>query len=243
MASLGWLTESSILPKKRKKIDGLSASSIIDLKAILFQAEEDAKRSKSFDQPFRRARKVTRLSDTLGKANSGVSARNERDEQMHAEEQRFDVDAALRKKAQLYDRIARGEFRDSEERFLVDFDRKQCDEAADHQNPELMSADMKMDQQRTEWEKQALRDAQQQHEMDEHEQQRRGEEHVLLQQICVQTRIGRDKHVQLRVRRREAAAKRLEKIMQRKGASSITQLISSLGALAANPEQITSHLT
>ena len=39
--SLGWLAQSAVQPKKRREIEGVSASSIVDLKAQLYRTQEE----------------------------------------------------------------------------------------------------------------------------------------------------------------------------------------------------------
>lgn len=39
--SLGWLAQSSVQPKKRRDIEGVGASSILDLKAQLYRTQEE----------------------------------------------------------------------------------------------------------------------------------------------------------------------------------------------------------
>jgi hypothetical protein len=36
---LGWLTESGVMPKKKREIEGVGASSLVDLQAQLFRAQ------------------------------------------------------------------------------------------------------------------------------------------------------------------------------------------------------------
>lgn len=76
--SLGWLTESSIMPKKHRAIGGVGASSIMDLKAQLYQSQEDSKKSKELsgaDIQFHRAKKKIVPNDSFSAKNSGVDAR------------------------------------------------------------------------------------------------------------------------------------------------------------------------
>lgn len=76
--SLGWLTESSILPKKQRSIEGVGPSSILELKAQLYQSQEQSKKSKELngsDLEFHRAKKKITPRDSLAAKNSGVDAR------------------------------------------------------------------------------------------------------------------------------------------------------------------------
>lgn len=77
--SLGWLTESSILPKKHRTIEGVGASSILELKAQLYKSQEEAKVSKQTsavsDANYHRAKKKISRSDPFSAKNSGVESR------------------------------------------------------------------------------------------------------------------------------------------------------------------------
>jgi len=73
--SLGWLTESSIMPKKHRAIEGVGASSIMELKAHLYKSQEESKKSKDPDAlSFHRA-KPTKIADSFSVKNSGVESR------------------------------------------------------------------------------------------------------------------------------------------------------------------------
>lgn len=76
--SLGWLTESTIMPKKHRAIAGVGASSIMELKAQLYQSQEDSKKSKDLAGPdieFHRAKKKITAHDAFSAKNSGVDTR------------------------------------------------------------------------------------------------------------------------------------------------------------------------
>ncbi|KAI5079765.1 hypothetical protein GOP47_0005244 [Adiantum capillus-veneris] len=124
--SLGWLTESSIMPKKKKAIEGVGASSIVELRAQLYRTQEDAKRIKTGDADAVLHRSLKKT-DTFYKKNTGVEERANRDKlQLKAETDGSASYAALEKKAQLYEKLARGELSDEDERekYSVDFLRK-----------------------------------------------------------------------------------------------------------------------
>lgn len=77
--SLGWLTESSIMPKKHKAIAGVGPSSILELKAQLYKTQQEQSRKSSNDPSasdlqFRRPKKKIPPTDFSAK-NSGVEAR------------------------------------------------------------------------------------------------------------------------------------------------------------------------
>ncbi|XP_024030925.1 uncharacterized protein At4g18257 isoform X2 [Morus notabilis] len=132
--SLGWLTESSIMPKKHRAISGVGASSIMELKAQLYKSQEDTKKSKELAGPdveFHRAKKKISPHDPLSAKNSGVEARALKDKlQLKAEKDGSASYAALERKAELYEKLARGELSDEEEKekYCVDFFGKRLEE-------------------------------------------------------------------------------------------------------------------
>ncbi|KAI7741464.1 hypothetical protein M8C21_028186 [Ambrosia artemisiifolia] len=130
--SLGWLTESSIMPKKHRAIAGVGPSSILELKAQLYKSQEEAKttnlnnnNNNNPDQiEFHRAKKKIVPNDVFTAKNSGVDARAHKDKlEMKAERDGSASYAALEKKAELYEKLARGEVSDEEdkEKYCVDF--------------------------------------------------------------------------------------------------------------------------
>ncbi|RZC53479.1 hypothetical protein C5167_012316 [Papaver somniferum] len=124
--SLGWLTESSIMPKKHKAIEGVGASSILELKAQLYKSQEENRKSKDLtpDIEFHRAKKKIVPADTFSNKNSGVEARAHKDKlELKAVQDGSVSYAALERKAALYDKLARGELPDEEEgeKYCVDF--------------------------------------------------------------------------------------------------------------------------
>uniref|UniRef100_A0A803MDI7 Uncharacterized protein n=1 Tax=Chenopodium quinoa TaxID=63459 RepID=A0A803MDI7_CHEQI len=128
--SLGWLTESTIMPKKHKAIEGVGASSIFELKAELYKSQEDAKKSKELsgaDVEYHRAKKKITANNAFSRKNSGVDARAHQDKlALKAVSDGSASYAALEKKAALYEKLARGELSDEEdkEKYCVDFFRK-----------------------------------------------------------------------------------------------------------------------
>ncbi|XP_065856544.1 uncharacterized protein At4g18257-like [Euphorbia lathyris] len=126
--SLGWLTESSILPKKHRAIEGVGASSILELKAQLYKSQEEAKQSStSSDVNCHRAKKKITPYNPLTAKNSGVESHDLKDKlELKAIKDGSNSYAALEKKAELYDKLVRGELYDEEdkEKYCVDFFRK-----------------------------------------------------------------------------------------------------------------------
>ncbi|KAK9936749.1 hypothetical protein M0R45_013575 [Rubus argutus] len=109
--SLGWLTESTIMPKKHRAIAGVGASSIMELKAQLYQSQEDSKKSKDLAGPdieFHRAKKKITAHDAFSAKNSGVDTRAHKDKlELKAVKDGSASYAALEKKAALYDKLAK----------------------------------------------------------------------------------------------------------------------------------------
>ncbi|CAN1145798.1 Uncharacterized protein At4g18257 [Linum perenne] len=146
--SLGWLTESTIMPRKHRAIEGVGASSIVELKAQLYKSQEEAKKSKDLAGPnveYHRAKKKISPHDPFSAKNSGVDSRAHKDKlELKAVNDGSVSYAALEKKAQLYEKLVRGELSDeeAEERYCVDFFRKgiQHEESQRPQSPETSGA-------------------------------------------------------------------------------------------------------
>ncbi|PQQ04475.1 uncharacterized protein Pyn_15765 [Prunus yedoensis var. nudiflora] len=150
--SLGWLTESSIMPKKHRAIAGVGASSIMELKAQLYKSQEDSKKSKEFagsEVEFHRAKKKITSHDPLSAKNSGVDARANKDKlELKAVNDGSASYAALERKAALYDKLVKGELSDEEdkEKYCVDFFCKRVDQdepqqTQHHDSPAVVSSE------------------------------------------------------------------------------------------------------
>lgn len=123
MSSYGWLAESTILPKKPRQIEEVGKASMVDLHAAVYATEEAVKRPDAGEQKRRQLEQ--RAAGPLGlNRNSGVAERSAADTaEKHSEDQR--VKDALARKAELYDRMARGEAEVSTRSDgLVDFELK-----------------------------------------------------------------------------------------------------------------------
>ncbi|CAO2178866.1 unnamed protein product [Urochloa humidicola] len=116
MESLGWLTESAVMPKKHKAIEGVGAASILDLMAQLYRTQEEARNPTApgavaaapSGGEFRRAKLRSAPSDPLGAKNSGVDARAHKDKlELKAVKDGSASYAALEKKAELYEKLSR----------------------------------------------------------------------------------------------------------------------------------------
>ncbi|KAL6956386.1 hypothetical protein U1Q18_047856 [Sarracenia purpurea var. burkii] len=145
--SLGWLTESSIMPKKHRVISGVGPSSILELKAQLYQSQEDSKRAKEQSSThtdhieYQRAKKKISPHDPLALKNSGVDSRALKDKlELKAVSDGSASYAALERKAELYEKLAKGELSDEEEKekYCVDFFSKSLmkDESQQPQAPD-----------------------------------------------------------------------------------------------------------
>ncbi|KAL6845328.1 hypothetical protein ACP4OV_024823 [Aristida adscensionis] len=146
MESLGWLTESAVMPKKHKAIEGVGAASILDLKAQLYRTQEEARNptapdaSAAVSGEFRRAKTRSTPTDPLGAKNSGVDARAHKDKlELKAVKDGSVSYAALEKKAELYEKLARGELPDDEdkEKYCVDFFQKSFDRVYEPRLPDI----------------------------------------------------------------------------------------------------------
>ncbi|KAI4298251.1 hypothetical protein L6164_031832 [Bauhinia variegata] len=137
--SLGWLTESSIMPKKHRAISGVGASSIMELKAQLYQSQEESKKSRELvgtEVEYQRAKKKITPKDVFSVKNSGVDARAHKDKlELKAVKDGSASYAALERKAELYDKLVKGELSDEEdkEKYCVDFFRKSYEQEESQQ--------------------------------------------------------------------------------------------------------------
>ncbi|XP_062094687.1 uncharacterized protein At4g18257-like [Humulus lupulus] len=146
--SLGWLTESSIMPRKHRAIAGVGASSIVDLKAQLYQSQEEAKKARDLsgsDADCYRAKKKISSHDPLSAKNSGVDARALKDKlELKAVKDGSASYAALERKAELYEKLMKGELSDEEdkEKYSVNFFAKRLedDESQKTQQPDSSDA-------------------------------------------------------------------------------------------------------
>jgi hypothetical protein len=128
--SLGWMTEST-LTKKRGNDIIVNPSSINDLRAA-FYSTADGLHADGVDKEAQKRFKVqvTReradAPDDLGSSsNSGVQKRDSRDridESSRSSAERSEL--ALKIKAKIYDRIARGQLPPVANDFLIDFESK-----------------------------------------------------------------------------------------------------------------------
>eukprot|EP00613_Pedinella_sp_CCMP2098_P073410 CAMPEP_0171912782 /NCGR_PEP_ID=MMETSP0993-20121228/11358_1 /TAXON_ID=483369 /ORGANISM="non described non described, Strain CCMP2098" /LENGTH=436 /DNA_ID=CAMNT_0012546689 /DNA_START=3 /DNA_END=1313 /DNA_ORIENTATION=+ len=147
--SLGWNTESALLPSKAKPILGLDSRSLLDLQAIVSEKEEERSKKKrageSFgddhEQQLRQRRGAGAVNvmggpgtdrDVFSRANTGVAGRQAADaEALNLERARKrgrGKSGILERKAELYERLKRGDVASEDAKkagFLVDFETNQ----------------------------------------------------------------------------------------------------------------------
>lgn len=123
--SLGWLASSGVQPKKRREIEGVGASSLVAMQAQVFRAQQQAAlvREGKLDPEEIRARRKGPVAALLERKNAGVAQRDARDRQeiKTASDRLSESRAALERKAALYERLARGEVDDEDDKYEVDF--------------------------------------------------------------------------------------------------------------------------
>ncbi|XP_067400442.1 coiled-coil domain-containing protein 174 [Emydura macquarii macquarii] len=125
---------------RRKKPLEVTAASLVDLKAELFRKQEEFKKEKLLkDAGVPVKPQTTNKKPTIwNKQNTGVSSRAEKDVEQKIEEQQT-LDKArqkLEEKAQLYERMTKGDFPDeeTEDLYLVDFTQKIIDKRREVQD-------------------------------------------------------------------------------------------------------------
>ena len=69
--SLGWLTESAVLPKQQRTMEGVGPASLVELRAHLYGTHEDVKRARELGLDPNTFRPKKKLNVFLLK-NSGV---------------------------------------------------------------------------------------------------------------------------------------------------------------------------
>ncbi|OQR98832.1 hypothetical protein THRCLA_21868 [Thraustotheca clavata] len=126
--SLGFLTESALVPSKAKPIK-VDSKSLVDLKAIVFHEQERKKAtSESTGLRYKRGAR-SKASSTKNDVNAGIEKRRQRDE----EDKLLGDDEKAKKKrsrhmliekAKIYDQMARGERPASSQDLLVNFNTK-----------------------------------------------------------------------------------------------------------------------
>ncbi|RYH23715.1 hypothetical protein EON65_17485, partial [archaeon] len=118
--SLGWQTESAILPGKVRPIK-VGDKSILSLKALMHEKEQQKlAKSGASSSSFNPKKNKSKLTDTLANKNESKAKRQARDEEAEAE---LRAQTALAAKAKLYEDIMAGKVRTASS--LIDFRSKQ----------------------------------------------------------------------------------------------------------------------
>ncbi|XP_077582652.1 coiled-coil domain-containing protein 174 isoform X2 [Stigmatopora nigra] len=123
---------------KRKKPFDVTASSLVDLKAELYRKQEQFKQQRLGQENTSTGHKPkpkVKKPNVFVKQNTGISARDEKDAEQLAEEQKnLDTSRSkLEEKAKLYEQMTKGDFPDEETEglYLVDFAQKIIDKRKD----------------------------------------------------------------------------------------------------------------
>eukprot|EP00887_Chlorella_sp_A99_P002345 scaffold10.g2345.t1 len=213
--SLGWLASSGVVPKRRKEIHGVSAASLVAMKAQLARTQQEAAagREGRLDPEELRARRRGGLALLERGRNAGVEARDAADRQeLRTSAQRLgDSRAALERKAALYDKLERGEAEDEDERYEVDFALKPpLDTAgiAAGSGGGLLSGDMAQERRRRDWERDEEAALARRQALEE----RREEERQMIEEIVRETEEERARAAEAKQSRAEADARKREKL-------------------------------
>jgi hypothetical protein len=222
--SLGWLTESTIMPKKHRAIAGVGPSSIFELKAELYKSQEDSKRSKELlptdhHLDFQRAKKKISSRDPVSLKNSGVDARALKDKlELKAVNDGSASYAALERKAELYEKLAKGELSDEEdkEKYCVDFFSKSLtkDESQEARGRNPIASESVLEDEAGENDASILVDTKPvglgrtAATLDNNEHKR------FVREVHEEANVAREKVSELKLRREEQAAARREKLKQ-----------------------------
>ncbi|GFR43914.1 hypothetical protein Agub_g5048 [Astrephomene gubernaculifera] len=230
VGNLGWLAQSGVLPRKKQDIEGVSGSSILELQAQLYRAQENAKlRASGAELPDRRTSGLD-VGALMKRRNAGVEERDRKDrlEVKTTADRVGECYAALERKAQLYEKLARGEVEDEEDQFEVDFLRKpdrgegppgQHRGSSDPIDTMLQavsgtggmtSADMQRERERRAWEQEQERAL-----ADEEAEARRRKQKEELLSLGEQTREERQRAETVKALKEEATRSRRDELKQK----------------------------
>ena len=220
--SLGWLTESSLMPKRAKEIEQVGKATMVDLRAQLYRSEESLKHTESGASAAAALsadrRKRDRRTDVLGAGrNTGVCQRSATDAAAERDSAALSQEAMARK-VEAYEAMARGECVEGKDS-LVDFELKQLrgsDEA--EADPTLVSADMDRESQRVQWEAAAVAEGGGGSggggggggggRLPRHEQRRSAQEKRLAHELSEETEQGRSSAADQKLKRQRALEER-----------------------------------
>ncbi|KIZ06610.1 hypothetical protein MNEG_1344 [Monoraphidium neglectum] len=127
----GWLASSAVPAKKRRLIEGVGDTGVVELQAQLYRTQQHVTQWKEggLDPSDKHVRRRAGLdvSQLMQRSNDGVAARANADRLAlkqtapDGSERLAESAAALERKAALYGRLARGEAQDEGEAYEVDF--------------------------------------------------------------------------------------------------------------------------
>eukprot|EP01012_Entosiphon_sulcatum_P058630 TRINITY_DN82751_c0_g1_i1.p1 TRINITY_DN82751_c0_g1~~TRINITY_DN82751_c0_g1_i1.p1 ORF type:complete len:289 (-),score=61.76 TRINITY_DN82751_c0_g1_i1:52-888(-) len=198
--SLGWCTESVILPRRPKEIHGVSGATMVELRAAVFQAQRNRGQRKS-SAPAPTLKPIA----TVLK-NRGVDERAQRDYQQ--QQQAKDHKAALEAKASRYEKLERAGFYDDSADCLVDFERKAAARMEEDEDSDAEPVPEGGDGRR-EWDREDEYD-------EDAEQLRRDRKRELLKEVTDETRYARERVRTLRDQKKQRLLRKLEMLQERK---------------------------
>ena len=109
--SLGWLTESTLMPRKGKEIEDVGKATMVDMRAALYQTESALKQPEGHASAAladQRRRRERRRDPLAASSNIGVGDRDAAASRQQREDEAR-VTAAMARKVAMYDAMARGE--------------------------------------------------------------------------------------------------------------------------------------
>ncbi|KNB43404.1 hypothetical protein JH06_2769 [Blastocystis sp. subtype 4] len=122
--SLGFLTESALIPKKSKEIK-VDKSIVVGLKSVIAQQERKQDEEDLSLNPRKRTRKVTNPKpEKKSDRNPGIDERIRRDEEEVKSDSMKEKLRKLEEKAELFHKMQRGEVEIDEENTMIDFNRR-----------------------------------------------------------------------------------------------------------------------
>eukprot|EP00211_Chloroparvula_japonica_P016271 CAMPEP_0119127056 /NCGR_PEP_ID=MMETSP1310-20130426/5746_1 /TAXON_ID=464262 /ORGANISM="Genus nov. species nov., Strain RCC2339" /LENGTH=212 /DNA_ID=CAMNT_0007117277 /DNA_START=162 /DNA_END=796 /DNA_ORIENTATION=- len=121
--------------KKQNEIKGVSDSTLVDLRATLFDKEQQHKRLRQGQEERKRVKRVRQSvkADTLGKPNRGVQDRAFKDEAEKSGMTVTEAQERLKFKAEVYNRVRKAP--DGSGTFLVDFEAKRWQNEGSDEDP------------------------------------------------------------------------------------------------------------
>eukprot|EP01064_Diplonema_japonicum_P000564 TRINITY_DN10364_c0_g4_i2.p3 TRINITY_DN10364_c0_g4~~TRINITY_DN10364_c0_g4_i2.p3 ORF type:complete len:218 (+),score=59.40 TRINITY_DN10364_c0_g4_i2:64-717(+) len=210
--SLGWISGTSILPTRSEKIEGLSQTNAVELRAALAKAEQEGK-----DKTVKHdTAKGKNLDDFM--KNPGIERRMRNDAETM--EKVKDVEGRLQMKADLYEQLRKGAVKLSDkqmEESAIDFEMKIYEESLYGQGRGSMgySRDTAMQHERKIWEVTVE---------DETAAEIAKEDRIrLMNEISKETKRARSKVKQLRKAKRKRLEERIELVKVRRERQLVTK--------------------